>query len=45
MRPTAHIGLGEVETLDRVTVTVPWVGEKVLVGPVSARSRLQWGEL
>ena len=38
----AHIGLGDVDAVDRVTLSVPWLGEQVLVGPISARRRLAW---
>ena len=38
----AHIGLGQEPTIDRVVATVPWVGERVLVGPFAARRRIEW---
>jgi len=38
----AHVGLGEVETIDRVVLDVPWRGRAVLEGPVSPRQVLRW---
>jgi hypothetical protein len=40
--PTAHLGLGGVDTIDRIVLEVPWVGEVVLDGPIEARRRLAW---
>lgn len=35
----AHIGLGDVETIDWIKLDIPWKGRKSLLGPISAR---QW---
>lgn len=43
-RPTlAHIGLGDVDVIDRVTLAVPWQSRPVVLnGPVQPRQRLRW---
>jgi hypothetical protein len=40
MPSTAHIGLGETETIDWIEVSIPWVGNKYILGPLEARRRL-----
>ena len=39
--PTVHIGLGQVEIIDRITVTAPW-HSTAWIEEVAPRSRLRW---
>ena len=40
MDSVAHIGLGAIETVDRIEVQVPWRGIYLLNGPITARQRI-----
>jgi len=42
MRPEAHIGLGAVEVIDRLTLRPSWGPPVVLEGPMAPRRRLRW---
>ena len=42
MRPEAHIGLGGVAVIDRLTLRPPWGGPVELEGPMAPRRRLRW---
>ena len=37
---SVHIGLGDITHVDRIDVSIPYVGEAQLIGPLSARRRL-----
>jgi hypothetical protein len=39
---SVHIGLGTVDTIDRITIRPPWSGEAVLEGPITARRRIEY---
>ena len=38
---SVHIGLGDITHIDRIDVSIPYVGEAQLVGPITARRRLK----
>lgn len=39
--PVAHIGLGDVETIDHIVVDVPYLGRAELVGPIDVDRRVE----
>ena len=40
--PTAHIGLGSIDTVDFIRLDIPWLGEAWLVDATTTRRRLSW---
>lgn len=40
--PSAHIGLGDHETIDGIEIFVPGEGRQLLPGPIEARRVLRW---
>ena len=44
MPPVAHIGLGEVSTIDWIELDIPWLGKRSLLGPIDARQHVSFVE-
>ena len=38
---SVHIGLGDITHIDRIDISIPYVGDAQLIGPISARRRLK----